>query len=463
MREEKNNELPQSPISRQLNSTSIQEPTLQQAPPVPLTPPPSGESPKTLKSSILSFKNILKLFIGLFAIILLLVVLFGVVFPKMTKNTSSSELTVWGVMDQKTMDSALADFKSQNPQIKVTYEKEDPKDYRDRLVSKIKNGTGPDIFMFNNTWYKELSDVLLPIPSDVMKKNTFDNFYYPVVKKDLVKNGAIYGIPLGIDTLALYVNTDLFKQNSQTVPKTWDDFVTVARSLTVKDQTGSIKTSGGALGTYDNVLHASDLFSLLMVQDGVDLGTLSPKEKISDALNFYTSFAQQDSKIWDTTLDPSVLAFSKGNLAMLFGFYSDYQNIKSANPNLHFDIAPVPQLTGQVINIANYLAYGISARGTHQKETILLMKYLSQKGMAEKLSVPSAIVGEKATNGPTSVFSSQAQTAVSSYLSSQTDDGINSKLSSALSSVINAILNGTQTTDSGAENLMSSFSQTLNQ
>ena len=42
--------------------------------------------------------------------------------------------------------------------------------------------------------------------------------YYPVANTDLIKNGAIYGIPLEVDTLELYVNTDLFKSAGLTVP-----------------------------------------------------------------------------------------------------------------------------------------------------------------------------------------------------------------------------------------------------
>src|SRR5579859_370720 len=293
------NELPQSPVSRQLNQPPIPvqaEPIM----PVPPTPPSGDALPK--KSSVFSFKNVLKLFIGLLAVSIFFVVLFGVIFPRLGTKSTGVDLTLWGVLeDQKVMDNVLSGFEKENPQIKVTYDKEDLKDYRDRLVSKIKNGTGPDVFMFHNTWYPELQDVLLPIPSEVITKDNFEKSYYPVAKKDLMKNGAIYGIPMNIDTLSLYVNSDLLKQAGQTAPKTWNSFIDVSHALTVKDQAGNIKTSGAALGAFDNVAHASDLVSLLLVQDGVDLNNFTPVDRISDALNFYTSFAREDIKVWDNT------------------------------------------------------------------------------------------------------------------------------------------------------------------
>lgn len=460
-------ELPQSPISRQLNQAPLPVQPVQSEPQVPL-PTLSTESlpPVPPKRSILSLKNVLKLLIGVLAVFAFIVVLFGVVFPRIGTKAGVAELSFWGVTeDQKTMDSILAGFQQENPQIKVTYEREDLKDYRDRLVSKIKNGTGPDIFMFHNTWYKELQDILLPIPSEVITKDNFDKSYYPVAKKDLVKNGAIYGLPSGIDTLALFINSDLFKQTGQVAPKTWNSFIDVSRALTVKDQSGKIKTSGASLGAYDNVAYASDLMSLLFAQDGVDLGTLTPKDRVSDALNFYTSFALNDTKVWDNTLDPSFLAFSKGNLAMFFGFFGDYQKIKSANPNLSFEAVAVPQLTGANINIASYWASGVSLKGTHQKEALLLMKYLSRKDVQAKFTYPSPFVSDNATpkNAQTSVFSSQAPTSVSSYLNSQTDNGLNSKLSTALATAINSIINGTDSADSAAGTLVTTFSQILGQ
>ncbi len=150
---------------------------------------------------------------------------------------------------------------------------------------------------------------------------------------------------------------------------------------------------------------------------------------------------------------------------MLFGFYSDYQSIKSANPNLSFDVVPVPQLTGQNINVASYFADGVSVKGTHQKEALLLMKYLARKETASKFSQPSPFSndGDKLKGTPTFVFSSQGGTAVSSYLTNQIDNGLNSKLSSALGTAINSIISGTATPDSAAQTLLSSFSQILGQ
>ena len=173
----------------------------------------------------------------------------------------------WGLWeDARVIEPIIADFERENPTIDVEYSKQDPKQYRERLATRINLGTGPDIFRFHNTWYPMLSDVLLPLPSDVITQEDFKKNYYPVMQTDLVHNGGIYGIPLGADTISLFVNTELLDAAGVDVPTTWEDFVIAAKKLTVKDETGTIKTAGTALGTYVNITHASDIVSLLFVQ-----------------------------------------------------------------------------------------------------------------------------------------------------------------------------------------------------
>jgi maltose-binding protein MalE len=58
-------------------------------------------------------------------------------------------------------------------------------------------------------------------------------------------------LPQGIDTLALYINTDIFNGGIK-IPQTWEEFNMAAKELTVKDaDKGKL---GVALGTYDNAL-----------------------------------------------------------------------------------------------------------------------------------------------------------------------------------------------------------------
>lgn len=416
--------------------------------------------PSSDESSSFPFKTILKMIIGILLILGVGFLVFSFVIPRFGQNKNEAVvLTYWGLWeDKQVVEPIISDFQRQNPNIKIDYIKQDIKQYRERLVTRIDNGTGPDIFRFHNSWLPMFLKILVPLPSDTIKKEDFKKWFYPVAQNDLIKNGAIYGIPLEIDTLSLFVNSDSFKAASLDVPKTWDEFSKVARSLTVVDETGKIKNSGAAMGTFDNITHAPDIISLLLIQNGADLKNLSKtSQNAIDALNFYISFAKDEGKVWDNNLDSSILAFGKGNLSMYFGYSWDVFTIKALNPDLNFAIYPVPHLPGRNTTIASYWVEGISVKSKHQKEALTFLKFLSQKETAQKLfsevaktrffGEPYARVdlAESLKDNPLVYpFVSQAQDASSSFFAGDTfDDALNAQMNAYIGNAVRSMLANT--------------------
>lgn len=443
-------------------------------------PPDQGNYHEESESSGSTFfSRLLKALIGLFVLATIGFAIFYFVIPRIGRNNDQKvTLTYWGLWeDSRMMKPIISDFEKQNPNIKVEYSKQDVKQYRERLITRIKDGSGPDIFRFHNTWVIQLSDVLLPFSSDTIQKDNFQKWYYPVAQQDLIKNGAIYGIPLSIDTLSLFINEEIFKTAGLQPPKTWEEFAKTARELTVKDESGKIKTAGAALGTFDNITHAPDIVSLFLVQNGADLKDLSNTSKnASDALDFYVSFAKEEGNIWDETLDPSILAFSKGNLAMYFGYSWDVFIIKAYNPQLIFNIVPIPHLPGRNMTIASYWAEGVSVKSKHQKEAMLFMKFLINKETQQKLFSEEAktrLFGEPYSrtdlantlkdNPLVYPFIEQAKDAVSSFFASDTyDNGLNFQVNNYLGNAIRSIFVDTSP-QSAVETLSQGVSQVLQQ
>jgi multiple sugar transport system substrate-binding protein len=284
----------------------------------------------------------------------------------------------------------------------------------------------------------------------------------------LQKNGAYFGIPLGIDTLSLFINEDIFKSAGREPPGTWDDFIATARALTVKDQAGNIKTAGAALGTFDNVDHASDILSLLFIQNGADLLDLggAGKKNAVDALDFYVSFAKDEGAVWSANMPKSKLAFAKGELAMYFGYSWDLYDIRALNPNLNFKIVPVPRLPGRSMTIASYWAEGVSSKTKHPKEAFEFLKFLAKKENISRLyENETKILGygrpyaRKDMAGLLSVsplypFVAGAENAFSTPFSSDTyDGGFNSVLNAYLNNAVNSVLNGSVSTDTAIDTL----------
>lgn len=382
-----------------------------------------------------------------------------------TGGNGKVTLTYWGLWEDKNvMQPILDDFHQKYPNVTVTYIQQDPKDYTKRLLTRMQEGSGPDIFRFHNTWVYPLQSVLLPLPTSVIDAKTLQANYPPVASTDLVRNGAVYGLPLQMDVLSLFVNTDIFTHAGATVPTTWDNFITVAKGLTVKDPTGHIQTAGAALGTYNNISHAPDIISLLLLQNGANLEKLDNSTNTNDALSFYTSFATGDGNVWDATLDNSLLAFSRGKLAMYFGYSYDVFAIQAASPQLKFSVYPVPHLQGRNIDIASYWVEGVSNRSKHQKEALEFMQYLAQKETSAKLYTEetktrsfgelyalSSLATSLTANSLLKPFVDQFKDAASSFFAADTNyDEYNGALNQYLGNAIGSMLTGTSAESASA-------------
>jgi multiple sugar transport system substrate-binding protein len=441
--------------------------------------PPSGdtvpeEAPPSSRSGLIK-----KVLIGLGILIAISLLIF-ILIPK---NQAPKEVTLtwWGLWeDTRAVQVAIDDFERANPDIKVEYIKQDPKQYRGRLTTRIQNGTGPDIFRYHNSWVPMMSTVLLPLSSDVITPDEFKKVYPPVMQKDLTKNGAIYGIPLEGDTLAMFANTELFEKAGLQVPSTWEDFVSTSRKLTVKDpKTKKIKTAGAALGTYGNITHSPDVLSMLFVQQGIDMRKFNNPQNLKrqeTALNFYLAFGQGDQSVWDATLDESVLAFARGNLGLYFGYSWDIFRIQTMNKGLQFKVYPVPGLQGgKNATIASYWIEGVSSKSKNQKEALLFMKYLARPETAQKLYAEQSKIrafgepyarkdlGETLkSNELVYPFASQLPYAQSTYFASDTYDGeggVNSALNAYLGNAVTALSNGEQAINSSLKVLNQGVSQ----
>ena len=139
-------------------------------------PPISFYQPEGKSKSFAKLKKILTILIGFLVVIGFIAIILFVALPNLSKTSLGGQvtLTYWGLWeDKKVMQGTISDFERENPNIKIDYSKQDIIQYRDRLLTRANNGTGPDIFRFHNTWYPMISSILLPLPSDTISKDEF--------------------------------------------------------------------------------------------------------------------------------------------------------------------------------------------------------------------------------------------------------------------------------------------------
>ena len=383
-------------------------------------------------------------------------------------------LTYWGLWeDELILTPLIAEYKKTHPRVEVVYSKQGHKQYRERLQAAIVREDGPDLFRFHNTWVPMFKNDLAAAGSTGYSVSEFQQTFYPVASADLVIGGKVYGAPLMIDGLGLYYNEDLLRAAGVTPPATWEEFRTAALALTVKDQNGAIVTSGAALGTAGNIEHFSEIVSLMMLQNGAVLSNPTTKEAV-DALSFYHLFAEKPANVWDDTLDNSILAFANGKVAMIFAPSWQVFTVKQINPNLKFQIIPVPQLPGTSATWASYWVEGVSSKSKHQAEAWEFLKFLTSKESEIMLYTEASktrLFGEPYSrvdlaqplipDSYVGAYIRQAPTAQSFFLAARTfDNGINDLMIKYVEDAVNSLNKGVAP-DAALQTVATGFKQVL--
>lgn len=327
------------------------------------------------------------------------------------------ELTYWRVFDDSdSMEDIISAYKQLHPQVSISYRKLLPDEFEKELINALAEDRGPDIFSIQNTWIGKYQSKIAPMPASV--KSTFqsmegtiskqlvvtiktlpsltvkqikDNFV-GVVAGDVVRRDGItgeekiWGIPLAVDTLALFYNKDMLdKAGMSTPPKTWDEFLNDVIAMTKVGADNKVVQAGAGIGGSANVAHASDVLSVLMMQGGaimtLDDGTpefhaipqgynqeVSPGEQ---ALRFYTDFVNTTKKgyTWNKTMPNSLDAFTRGVAGFYFGYSYNIPQVEARAPKLNYSVVTLPQLNTDVpVNFASYWVETVAKKSSHQNE-----------------------------------------------------------------------------------------------
>ncbi len=365
-------------------------------------------------------------------------------------------LIIWGPEDEPALWETIGQTYNEEMAQSATieYVKKDPKTYELELLNALAAGRGPDVFFLEDTTLKSYRDKISPLPEGSLGyqkkdiKNAFADGAANVITDD---SGALLATPLSLDTLALFYNKDyLNAANIPAPPQTWEELMDQVRMLTKLSAVGGIQRSAIALGTAANIAHAADIFAALIYQSGgtfVDptgeRSAINGPAAIS-ALAFYTSFSDSTRKTytWNAFFEPSLQAFAKGDTAMAIGYAADVPGVAAENPQLNFDVAPLPQAKGiktpTTLGRMRLLAIPRTSANKEQAWRFLLWLQSKdiQKTYADAVGLPSArrdLVAAKAPREYLLTFYDQVLSAKTLPVP------LGSSLSGVLSDMIDAV------------------------
>ena len=381
-------------------------------------------------------------------------------------------INYWRVFDgPDTFQAIIDDYHALHPYVTINYRKLNYDEYEAALIDALAEDRGPDVFSIQNSWVRKYQTKIAPLPETIsmvypvtkgtikkevipelrtarsitvtdVKTNFIDTVYGDVVLTDNNQN-KIYGLPLSVDTLAMYYNKDLLNNAGiAELPLYWNrDFQQDVKKLTKQDARGELIQSGVSLGGSSNVERSTDILAALMMQNGAVMmdGNSITFNQIPEifrergynpgmeAIRFYSDFANPAKEVytWNSTLENSLQRFVNGKLAIFFGYSYHLPTIQALAPKLNFAIAKFPQIEGSnaEANSANYWVETVSAKSKHQNEAWDFVQYMTTKPevakkFLEKAHKPAALhslVKEQLTDENIKIFASQLLTAKNWY------------------------------------------------
>jgi len=307
------------------------------------------------------------------------------------------ELNWWGVWEETAnVASLIGAYQTLHPNIKIKYRKFRYEEYEGELTKAWLEQRGPDIFSIPSTQLRQYKNLIKPMPpsmrlpftemqgtikkepiiviktvTGLTPKKVQELFVQSVYDQTVIDN-EVYGLPLSVDTLALYYNRDLL--NSAKIPlpaTTWAELVEHLKDLTIFDSAGNIQQAGIALGASNNIPRSDDILALLMMQNGAQMTNennyavfnQSPPEQGKfypgkDALEFFVDFIDPTKEVysWSEDMPDALEMFTSGRLAYFIGYSYQLPIIKAQSPKLNFNIAPMLQTVPDIqeINFADF-------------------------------------------------------------------------------------------------------------
>lgn len=291
-------------------------------------------------------------------------------------------VTIWGTLPQSSMETVLNALRNSNQDYAgVQYVQKDEASFDNDLAQAISTGQGPDLVLISQEMLATEQTKLSVIPFSLISERTFLDSYLPIDDLFLASNGT-YGIPFAVDPLVMYYNRSTLTQAGVAVPpSTWEGMTSLAEQLT-SASAGTVAESTLPLGVYSNVENARAIVSLLLLQAGNPITSVSSAgvhgaltstgadgssavTPAQSALTFYTQFADPVKTVysWNAAIPSARQAFLAGTLDFYPGFASELPQLKAANPNLPFDMMamPEPQNASQRVTYGKAYAFSVPA------------------------------------------------------------------------------------------------------
>jgi len=312
-------------------------------------------------------------------------------------------LSYWLTDQEVFYKPVIQDFKKAHPGVDIILEQISDEVYFDKILTELAAGTGPDVVALGLEQLKSWvgKGVLVDLTPYIEKSKTFSkDKYIDGTFDEVTVNGHVYALVIGINTMVLYYNKNIFDtagipyppQDPEDTSWNWDTLLDISKKLTLTDQKDKISQWGYSMSLRPYVLR-QDVWSNggSFWNKEITECTIDKPEAI-EVLQSYQDFMYK-YKVMPTYAEQQELGFwyplLTGKVAMhWFGDWiiPIYDKIRT----FEWDVAPVPIRKKRVNIIMPVNPYAINAHTEHPEEAWELLSLLT---LSEKAQVAMAKSG----------------------------------------------------------------------
>ena len=323
--------------------------------------------------------------------------------------------------NQENMNELFTEFRKKYPYVNVQYRKFTDSDiYFETILNEFAEGRGPDVFSVPNWWVKPNYLKLQEAPANIVNPQVYREIFLDIASTDNIildtnNTEHIYGMPMSVDTLAVYYNKSHYEA---AIPErgrpanTWLGMQSDARILNFK-QNNTLIRSITPLGNPNFNTKDIDVLYTRILQSGEPFynknatsSIFAKSMEIENIFKYHLSFADYKSPNYSTNeniVDPNnpnkeVEAFLTGKTSMIFGYSHLYKDLLSVHTALKragndvinisdIQITEMPQENAnqEKVAYANYFTEVVSKNSKNSFEAWALISNMISKPSLEKL------------------------------------------------------------------------------
>lgn len=281
----------------------------------------------------------------------------------------------------------IAEFEKANPDIQIRLEPVAGSNYYDRLMEQIASGDAPDIMQIGDDAVPMFvrKGAFVDLGPYIKGSNPLDrSIYLPGVFDPGAWEGKQYFLPKDFSPLAVYYNKYLFDARGVRYPRdgwTWDDFLAIAKALTVDTNgDGAVETWGVQLpATWTSGFEywVAAAGGSLIGEDGKHIAGHMDSPETAAALQFYAGLYTK-SKVAPPPVGVSLFQggnqeFRSGKAAMLITGHWPESDLRK-NPAIDLGVVGMP-VGMKRANVLFWSGFGIYSGSKNKEEAWRFLRY----------------------------------------------------------------------------------------